>query len=168
MVKAITQLKFNICPDIRSKLHVVAAGQPTIDTDEVIPKTSAKVGSTTRAAVNTNVQVLSQIGEHAREVIYRHCPNANDICDSKAAGDIVADVEVLVELDVERLFIALKTNLMAHVRAKVHNLGSNLVVEHIYVQGFHLTATAGAVTAIHIHQLIKKGPSTAAGPLIHA
>ncbi|KAG0272197.1 hypothetical protein BGZ95_012060 [Linnemannia exigua] len=156
IVKATTELKVNICADIRSKLHLVASGLLTTDTDVIIPKISAKVDSETRVIVNTKVDldtkalVLSNIGEHAREVIHKHCPHHDALCISKAAGDIVADVEALVKLDVDHLFIALKTNLMTHVRAKlqvlIHDLGLNLIVEQIHLQGF-----IDAVADVDIH-----------------
>ncbi|KAG9061680.1 hypothetical protein KI688_007261 [Linnemannia hyalina] len=156
IVKAITELKVNVCADIRSKLHLVAQGVLTTDTDVVIPKISAKVDSETRVIVNTKVDldtkaiVLSNIGEHARHVIHKHCPHEDAICISKAAGDIVADVEALVKLDIDRLFIALKTNLMIHVRAKlqvlIRELGLNLIVEQIHLQGF-----VDAVADVDVH-----------------
>ncbi|KAF9901436.1 hypothetical protein EC991_006107 [Linnemannia zychae] len=156
IVKATTELKINVCADIRSKLHLVASGLLTTDTDVIIPKISAKVDSETRAIVNTKVDldtkalVLSNIGEHAREVIHKHCPHQDALCISKAAGDIVADVEALVKLDVDHLFIALKTNLMTHVRAKlqvlIHDLGLNLIVEQIHLQGF-----VDAVADVDVH-----------------
>ncbi|KAG0372293.1 hypothetical protein BGX24_000441, partial [Mortierella sp. AD032] len=156
IVKATTELKVNICADIRSKLHLVATGLLTTDTDVIIPKISAKVDSETRVIVNTKVDldtkalVLSNIGEHAREVIHKHCPHQDALCISKAADDIVADVEALVKLDVDHLFIALKTNLMTHVRAKlqvlIHDLGLNLIVEQIHIQGF-----IDAVADVDIH-----------------
>ncbi|KAF9294588.1 hypothetical protein BGZ88_003649 [Linnemannia elongata] len=142
IAKAITELKVN--------------GLLTTDTDVVIPKISAKVDSETRVIVNTKVDldtkaiVLSNIGEHARQVIHKHCPHEDAICISKAAGAIVADVEALVKLDVDRLFIALKTNLMAHVRAKlqvlIRELGLNLIVEQIHLQGF-----VDAVADVDVH-----------------
>ncbi|KAG0063372.1 hypothetical protein BGZ89_009910 [Linnemannia elongata] len=156
IAKAITELKVNVCADIHSKLHLVAQGLLTTDTDVVIPKISAKVDSETRVIVNTKVDldtkaiVLSNIGEHARQVIHKHCPHEDAICISKAAGAIVADVEALVKLDVDRLFIALKTNLMAHVRAKlqvlIRELGLNLIVEQIHLQGF-----VDAVADVDVH-----------------
>ncbi|KAG0291632.1 hypothetical protein BGZ97_005833 [Linnemannia gamsii] len=156
IVKATTELKINICADIRSKLHLVAKGLLTTDTDVVIPKVSAKIDSETRVIVNTKIDldtkaiVLSNIGEHARHVIHKHCPHEDAICISKAAGAIVVDVEALVKLDVDRLFIALKTNLMTHVRAKlqvlIHELGLNLIVEQIHLQGF-----VDAVADVDIH-----------------
>ncbi|KAF9130894.1 hypothetical protein BGX30_013313 [Mortierella sp. GBA39] len=156
IVKAITELKVNVCADIRSKLHLVAQGLLTTDTDVVIPKISAKVDSETRVIVNTKVDldtkaiILSNIGEHARKVIHKHCPHEDAICISKAAGDIVADVEALVKLDIDHLFIALKTNLMTHVRAKlqvlIRELGLNLIVEQIHLQGF-----VDAVADVDVH-----------------
>ncbi|KAF9541296.1 hypothetical protein EC957_003252 [Mortierella hygrophila] len=156
IVKAITELKVNVCADIHSKLHLAAQGLLTTDTDVVIPKISAKVDSETRVIVNTKVDldtkaiVISNIGEHARKVIHKHCPHEDAICISKAAGDIVADVEALVKLDIDRLFIALKTNLMIHVRAKlqvlIRELGLNLIVEQIHIQGF-----VDAVADVDVH-----------------
>ncbi|KAG0067095.1 hypothetical protein BGZ90_001153 [Linnemannia elongata] len=156
IAKAITELKVNVCADIHSKLHLVAQGLLTTDTDVVIPKISAKVDSETRVIVNAKVDldtkaiVLSNIGEHARQVIHKHCPHEDASCISKAAGAIVADVEALVKLDVDRLFIALKTNLMAHVRAKlqvlIRELGLNLIVEQIHLQGF-----VDAVADVDVH-----------------
>ncbi|KAF9145838.1 hypothetical protein BG015_011778 [Linnemannia schmuckeri] len=156
IVKAITELKINICADIRSKLHLVAEGLLTTDTDVVIPKLSAKVDTETRIIVNTKIDldvkviVLANIGRHARHVIHKHCPHEDAICISRAVGEIVADVEALVKLDIDRLFIALKTNLMVHVRAKlqvlIRELGLNLIVEQIHLQGF-----IDAVADVDVH-----------------
>ncbi|KAF8946036.1 hypothetical protein BGZ47_001474 [Haplosporangium gracile] len=156
IVKAITELKVNVCADIHSKLRLVAKGLLTTDTDIVIPKISAKVDSETRIIVNTKIDldtkviVLANIGRHVRHVIHKHCPHKDAICISKAAGAIVADVEALVKLDVDRLFIALKTNLMVHVRAKlqvlIRELGLNLIVEQIHLQGF-----IDAVADVDVH-----------------
>jgi hypothetical protein len=141
IVKATTELKINICADIRSKLHLVAKGLLTTETRVIV---------NTKIDLDTKAIVLSNIGEHARHVIHKHCPHEDAICISKAAGAIVVDVEALVKLDVDRLFIALKTNLMTHVRAKlqvlIHELGLNLIVEQIHLQGF-----VDAVADVDIH-----------------
>ncbi|KAF9173094.1 hypothetical protein BGX20_004118 [Mortierella sp. AD010] len=56
----------------------------------------------------------------------------------RRAEDIVADVEVLVKTDIERLFIALKFRLItqarAHVAIVVRGLGVNLFLEQIHIQ----------------------------------
>ncbi|KAG0295864.1 hypothetical protein BGZ96_010773 [Linnemannia gamsii] len=139
-----------------STLNSTSSPLLTTDTNVVVPKISAKIDSETRVIVNTKIDldtkaiVLSNIGEHARQVIHKHCPHEDAICISKTAGDIVADVEALVKLDVDRLFIALKTNLMTHVRANlqvlIHELGLNLIVEQIHLQGF-----VDAVADVDIH-----------------
>ncbi|KAF9129193.1 hypothetical protein BGW39_004385 [Mortierella sp. 14UC] len=142
IVKATTELKINVCADIRSKLCLVASELLTTDREVIVPKISAKVDSETRAIVNTKVDldtealVLSNIGEHAREVIHKQCPHQDALCISEAAGDIVADVEALVKVDVDHLFIALKTNLKTHLQVLIHDLGLNLIVEQIHLQGF--------------------------------
>ncbi|KAG0311869.1 hypothetical protein BGZ97_011595 [Linnemannia gamsii] len=146
IAKALAKLKLDLCSDIHSKVKVVATGLLATNLEVIVPKISAKVDSETNTAINSKVEldtqslVKNKIRQHAHSAIYTHCPHANDRCLRKHARDIVECVERAVQQDVLHLFVALKTNLMSHVRSKiavvVQDLGVNLLVEQIHVQGF--------------------------------
>lgn len=152
IVKALAKLKLDLCSDIHAKIKVLATGILTTNLDILIPKISAKVNAETNTAINTKVELDTQalvkdkIRQHGLHAIHKHCPHADDRCLRKHAREIVECVERAVQRDVLRLFVALKANLMAHVRAKiavvVRDLGVNLLVEQIHVQGF-VDAVAG-------------------------
>ncbi|KAF9544889.1 hypothetical protein EC957_011619 [Mortierella hygrophila] len=146
IVKALAKLKLDLCSDIHAKIKVLATGLLTTNLGIIIPKISAKVNAETNAAINTKVELDTQslvkdkIRQHGLHAIHKHCPHADDRCLRKHAREIVECVERAVREDVLHLFVALKANLMAHVRAKVaimvRDLGVNLLVEQIHVQGF--------------------------------
>ncbi|KAF9962319.1 hypothetical protein BGZ72_007372 [Mortierella alpina] len=156
VVKALLKLKLDLCSDIHAKVNVVSTGLLTTDADVLVPKISAKVKAEIDSAINTKVDldakvmVLDQIEEHGRRCISKYCPRGDDRCLRKNARHIVGDVEALVKLDVDHLFVALKTNLMTHVRAKVkviiRELGVNLLLEKI-----HVKATVDAVAQLDLH-----------------
>ncbi|KAF9357575.1 hypothetical protein BGX26_003471 [Mortierella sp. AD094] len=165
---------------VNTKVKVLATGLLATEASVIIPEISARVETETNAAVNTKVDtdakvlVLDNMHDHARRVISKHCPHSGDKCIRHRAKDIVADVEALVKADIEHLFIALKLNLMTHVRAHVavviRDLRVNLFLEqihiqssvdaadeldlhldtcsHIIVKGLHVTVMADAVAAI--------------------
>jgi len=145
VAKALINLKAHLCSDIHAKIHVMATGLLTTDTDIVVPKISAKVETETHSAINTKVDidakvlVLDKIRQHGHECLMKRCPHMDDRCFRKHAREIVNDVEALVKVDVAHLFVALKINLMTHVRARVavliRNLGVNLLLEQIHIQG---------------------------------
>ncbi|GJJ68753.1 hypothetical protein EMPS_01099 [Entomortierella parvispora] len=145
VAKALLTLKTHLCSDIRAKIHVAASGLLSADTVVIVPKISAKVETETHSAINNKVDtdakvlVLDKVRQHGHECIIRRCPYLDDRCISKHAREIVKDVEALVRVDVLHLFVALKVNLMTHVRTKVgvvlRNLGINLLLEQIHVQG---------------------------------
>ncbi|KAF9087981.1 hypothetical protein BGX29_000513 [Mortierella sp. GBA35] len=145
VTKALSKLKLNLCSDIHSKVKVLATGLLTTDLDLVIPKISAKVKSETNTAINSKVEldtksfVLDKIHHHGLEIIHRYYPHADDRCLRKHARQIVRCVEKAVQDDVVHLFVALKANLMTHVRSKVavvvRDLSVNLLLEQIHVQG---------------------------------
>ncbi|KAF9296364.1 hypothetical protein BGZ74_010378 [Mortierella antarctica] len=151
VVKLLAKLELDVCTDIHSKLHLTAEGILTTDTDVNIPKVSAKIKAEINAAVHTKIDadakamVLAKIHSHAESALLAHCPLGDDACIISLAAKIVASVEAAVKVDVDRLFVALRANLMTYVRAKVevvvHDLGLNLFVEQIHVSGF-LDATA--------------------------
>ncbi|KAF9288525.1 hypothetical protein BGZ68_000154 [Mortierella alpina] len=156
VVKAILKLKLDLCSDIHAKINVRSTGILTTDADVLVPKISAKVKAEIDSAINTKVDldvkvmVLDRIPEHGRRCISKYCPHGDDRCLRKHARHIVGDVEALVKLDIDRLFIALKTNLMTHVRAKVkiiiRELGVNLLLEKVHIQ-----ATVDAVAQLDLH-----------------
>ncbi|KAG9325690.1 hypothetical protein KVV02_006193 [Mortierella alpina] len=156
VVKAILKLKLDLCSDIHAKINVRSTGILTTDADVLVPKISAKVKAEIDSAINTKVDldvkvmVLDRIQEHGRRCISKYCPHGDDRCLRKHARNIVGEVEALVKLDVDHLFLALKTNLMTHVRAKVkiiiRELGVNLLLEKV-----HIKATVDAVAQLDLH-----------------
>ncbi|KAG0380711.1 hypothetical protein BGX24_005829 [Mortierella sp. AD032] len=156
IVKALLKLKLDLCADIRAKVKVTASGLLTTNIDLVIPKISARVDSETNAAISTKIELDTQslvrdkILKHVLYAIHKRCPRGNDACLRKHAREIVGCIERAIEQDVLHLFVALKVNLMAHVRAKVavavRDLGVNLLLEQIHVQ-----AVVDAVTEVDTH-----------------
>ncbi|KAF9375077.1 hypothetical protein CPB97_011702 [Podila verticillata] len=146
IVKAIVQLKLDLCTDIHAKLKVVASGLLNLDTGITIPKISARLDSEIDLTVNAKVDldtrllVVDKIRGHVHTAIDRYCSREDGECIARNANKIVRLVQDLVKEDVVHLFVALKAELMAHVRAKVtvvlNELGINLVVEKITVVGF--------------------------------
>ncbi|KAF9961009.1 hypothetical protein BGZ70_008416 [Mortierella alpina] len=156
VAKAILKLKLDLCSDIHAKINVRSTGILTSDGDLLIPKISAKLKSEIDSAVNTKVDldvklmVLDRIQGHGRRCISKYCSNGDDRCLRKHARHIVGEVEALIKLDVDRLFVSLKSNLMTHIRAKVkivvRELGVNLLLEKVHVQ-----ATVDAVAQLDLH-----------------
>ncbi|KAF9432783.1 hypothetical protein BGZ76_010319 [Entomortierella beljakovae] len=145
VIKALLDLKVQLAADIRTKVTVLTTGLLATKSKVLVPKISSRVDAETNAAINSKVDtdakvmVLDNIHDHAVDSILKRCPKADDECILKNTNDIVADVEALVKVDVEHLFVALKLNLMTHVRAHVavtiRELGINLFLEHITIQG---------------------------------
>ncbi|KAF9208575.1 hypothetical protein BGZ59_010588 [Podila verticillata] len=146
IVKAIVQLKLDLCTDIHAKLKIVASGLLNLDTGITIPKISARLDAEVDLTVNAKVDldtqllVVDKIRGHVDTAINRYCSRRDGECIARNAKKIVKLVQDLVKKDVVHLFVALKAELMAHVRAKVtvvlNELGINLVVEKITVAGF--------------------------------
>lgn len=166
IVKAIVQLKLDLCTDIHAKLKLVASGLLNLDTGITIPKISARLDSEVNLAVNAKVDldtrllVVDKIRGHVHTAIYRYCPHKDGECIARKANKIVKLVQNLVKEDVVHLFVALKAELMAHVRAKVtvvlNELGINLVVEKITVVGF-VDAVVQVDLQLHacVHAIVK-------------
>ncbi|KAG0196434.1 hypothetical protein BGX28_010105 [Mortierella sp. GBA30] len=156
VIKALVKLKVDLCADIHAKVNVRSSGLLSLDADVLVPKISAKVKAEVDVAIRTKVDldakvmVLDRIRDHGRHSISKYCSHGDDGCLRKHAKHIVDDVEALVKLDVEHLFVGLKTNLMAHVRAKVkvivRELGVNLLLEKIHVQAY-----VDAVAQLDVH-----------------
>ncbi|KAF9278544.1 hypothetical protein BGZ88_000502 [Linnemannia elongata] len=166
IVKALAKLKLDLCSDIHAKIKVLTTGLLTTNLDILIPKISAKVNAETNIAINTKIELDTQslvkdkIRQHGLYAIHKHCPHADDRCLLKHARAIVECVERAVQEDVLHLFVALKANLMAHVRAKiavvVRDLGVNLLVEQIHVQGsVDAVAELGAHFDMCSHVIVK-------------
>ncbi|KAG0079041.1 hypothetical protein BGZ93_000365 [Podila epicladia] len=146
IVKAIAKLKLDLCTDIHAKLKLVATGLLALDTGITIPKISARLNTavdltvSAKVDLDTRILVVDKLHDHVRTAIDRHCPDEEDECIAREANKIVKLVQNLVKEDVVHLFIALKAELMAHVRAKVtavlNRIGINLLVEKIQVAGF--------------------------------
>ncbi|KAG0032314.1 hypothetical protein BGZ81_011187 [Podila clonocystis] len=146
IVKAIVKLKLDLCTDIHAKLKLVATGLLKLDTGITIPKISARLDTAIDLTVNakvdldTRILVVDKIHGHVRTAISRCCPHEEDECIARKANKIAKLVQILVKEDVVHLFVALKADLMAHVRAKVtvvlNEIGINLLVEKIQVAGF--------------------------------
>ncbi|KAG0330923.1 hypothetical protein BG000_011357 [Podila horticola] len=146
IVKAIVKLKLDLCTDIHAKLKLVATGLLTLDTGITIPKISARLDTAVDLVVSakmdldTRILVVDKMHDHVRTAIDRYCPDEEDECIARKANNIVKLVQNLVKEDVVHLFVALKADLMAHVRAKVtvvlNEIGINLLVEKIQVAGF--------------------------------
>ncbi|KAG0281445.1 hypothetical protein BGZ95_003480 [Linnemannia exigua] len=156
IVKALLKLKLDLCADIHAKVKVSASGLLATNIGLVVPKISARVDSETNAAINTKVELDTQslvrdkIRQHGLHAIHKHCPRGDDACLRKYAREIVDCIERAIEQDVLHLFVALKANLMTHVRAKVavavRDLGVNLLLEQVHVQ-----AVVDAVTEVDTH-----------------
>ncbi|KAG0045311.1 hypothetical protein BGZ83_009446 [Gryganskiella cystojenkinii] len=158
IAKALLKLKLDLCSDIKAKVKVLASGLLTLNTDIVIPKIQAKIDAEINSAINTKVDldahvlVLKRIRKHSHTCIKKYCPTGpeDDWCLRKHAHHIVREVEALVSLDIQHLFLALKTDLMTHIRANVQvmvrDLGVNLLVEQIHIQ-----AVVDAVAQLNVH-----------------
>ncbi|KAG0349538.1 hypothetical protein BG005_010913 [Podila minutissima] len=156
IVKAIVKLKLDLCTDIHAKLKLVTTGLLALDTGITIPKISARLNTAVDLIVNakvdldTRILVVDKTHDHVRTAIDRHCPDEKDECIARKANKIMKLIQNLVKEDVLHLFVALKTQLMAHVRAKVtvvlNKIGINLLVEKIQVAGF-----VDAVVQVDLH-----------------
>ncbi|KAG0225452.1 hypothetical protein BGX31_007621 [Mortierella sp. GBA43] len=144
VVKALAKLKVDVCADVHARVKATTTGLLPAHADVDIPTLTARVKADADAAINAKIEkdgreeVLKKVRKHAHHVIGKHCPRQEDQCLYKKAESIVGDIEALVKLDVEHLFIALKANLMVHVRSQVditvRDLSVNLLVEQINVQ----------------------------------
>ncbi|KAF9910768.1 hypothetical protein EC991_005485 [Linnemannia zychae] len=166
IVKALLKLKLDLCSDIHAKVKVTTSGLLAANVNLVIPKISAKVDSETNAAINNKVELDTQalvkdkIRQHGLSAIHKHCPRGDDACLRKHAREIVDCIERAIEQDVLHLFVALKANLMAHVRAKVavavEDLGVNLLLEQIHVQAIvDVVAEVDTHMAMCSHAIVK-------------
>ncbi|KAF9302328.1 hypothetical protein BGZ74_005503 [Mortierella antarctica] len=139
IVKAIVKLKLDLCTDIHAKLKLVATGLLALDTCITIPNISARLNTAVDLTVNakvdldTRILVVDKIHNHVCTAIYCYCPDEEDECIARKANKIVKLIQNLIKEDVLHLFVALKTQLMAHVRVKVtvvmNKIGINLLAE---------------------------------------